>query len=88
MDALVPGEVPEARFVLTYQQRNITHDISKNWTSISYSDFLTGQADTLDIELEDTEEVARCLVSGAWRRTCFVLGVVRKAAAYAEPPGD
>lgn len=55
MDALVPGEVPEARFVLTYQQRNITHDISKNLTSISYSDFLTGQADTLDIELEDTE---------------------------------
>lgn len=55
MDALVPDQVPEARFVLTYQQRNITHDVSKHLASISYADNLTGQADSLDVELEDTE---------------------------------
>lgn len=59
MDALVPEQVPEARFVLTYQQRNITRDISEYLISLSYSDFLTGQADSLEIELEDTE--------GKWR---------------------
>lgn len=59
MDALIPEQVPEARFVLTYQQRNITRDISQHLLSLSYSDFLTGQADSLDIELEDTE--------GKWR---------------------
>lgn len=59
MDALIPDLVPEARFVLTYQQRNITRDISKYLLSLSYTDFLTGQADSLDIELEDAE--------GKWR---------------------
>ena len=59
MDALIPDLVPEARFVLTYQQRNITRDISKYLLSLSFTDFLTGQADSLDIELEDTE--------GKWR---------------------
>lgn len=59
MDALIPEQVPEARFVLTYQQRNITRDISKYLLSLSYTDFLSGQADSLDIELEDTE--------GKWR---------------------
>ncbi len=55
MDALVPGQVPEARFVLTYQQRNITRDIGKHLISIFYSDILSGQADSLDVELEDTD---------------------------------
>lgn len=59
MDALIPEQVPEARFVLTYQQRNITRDISQHLLTLGYSDFLTGQADSLDIELEDTE--------GKWR---------------------
>lgn len=74
MDALVPGEVPEARFVLTYQQRNITRDVGKHLTSIAYSDFLTGQADTLDVELEDSEGK---LVSRPRRCTCFIPGLVR-----------
>ena len=55
MDALIPDQVPEARFVLSYQQRNITRDISKYLLSLSYSDFLTGEADSLEIELEDAE---------------------------------
>ncbi|WP_248915869.1 phage late control D family protein [Pseudomonas moorei] len=55
MDALIPEQVPEARFVLTYQQRNITRDISLNLVSLSYSDYLTDQADSLDVELEDSE---------------------------------
>lgn len=55
MDALTPQQVPEARFVLSYQHRNITHDISQHLLSLTYSDFLTGQADSLDVELEDTE---------------------------------
>ncbi|MDD0973798.1 phage late control D family protein [Pseudomonas fontis] len=55
MDALTPQQVPEARFVLSYQHRNITHDISQHLLSLTYSDFLSGQADSLDIELEDTE---------------------------------
>ncbi len=59
MDAMIPKQVPEARFVLTYQQRNITRDISKHLLSLTYSDFLTGEADSLEVELEDTE--------GKWR---------------------
>ncbi|WPN60428.1 phage late control D family protein [Pseudomonas sp. P9_31] len=59
MDAMTPARVPEARFVLTYQQRNITRNISEHLLSLTYSDFLTGEADSLDVELEDTE--------GKWR---------------------
>lgn len=55
MDALIPHQVPEARFVLSYQHRNITHDISQHLISLTYSDFLSGQADSLDVELEDTD---------------------------------
>ncbi|POG02229.1 late control protein D [Pseudomonas putida] len=55
MDALVPDQVPEARFVLSYQHQNITHDISEHLISLTYSDFLSGQADSLDVELEDVE---------------------------------
>lgn len=59
MDALIPKEVPQARFVLTYQQRNITRNISLHLLSLTYNDYLTGQADSLEVELEDTE--------GKWR---------------------
>jgi phage protein D len=55
MDALTPDQVPQARFVLNYQHRNITHDISQYLLSLSYSDFLSGQADSLDIELDDAD---------------------------------
>lgn len=59
MDAMIPEQVPEARFVLTYQQRNITRNISEHLLSLTYMDFLSGQADSLDVELEDAD--------GKWR---------------------
>ncbi len=55
MDALSFTDVPWARYVLTYQQRNITHDIAPHLTSLTYSDRLTGESDEIEIELEDTE---------------------------------
>ncbi len=59
MDALTPNSVPQARFVLSYQQSNITHSVSQYLLSLTYSDYLSGQADSLDVELEDT--------AGQWR---------------------
>ncbi|WP_030132022.1 phage late control D family protein [Pseudomonas sp. QTF5] len=59
MDAMIPQQVPHARFVLTYQQRNITRNVSQHLLSLSYTDYLTGQADSLAVELEDTQ--------GQWR---------------------
>ena len=59
MDAIIPIQVPQARFVLTYQQHNITRNVSQQLLSVSYDDYLTGQADSLAVELEDTE--------GKWR---------------------
>jgi len=63
MDAMIPTQVPEARFVLAYQQSNITRNVSQHLLSLSYSDYLTGQADSLEVELEDTE--------GKWRDTWY-----------------
>lgn len=63
MDALNPLHIPQARFVLTYQQRNITRDISEHLLSLTYTDHLTGQADSLAVELEDTQ--------GHWRDTWY-----------------
>lgn len=59
MDAIIPAQVPQARFVLTYQQHNITRNVSQHLLSASFDDYLTGQADSLAVELEDTE--------GKWR---------------------
>lgn len=59
MDALNQYQVPEAWYVLTYQQRNITRDISQYLLSLTYNDFLSGQADELEVELEDSD--------GKWR---------------------
>ncbi|MDU9028691.1 phage late control D family protein [Pseudomonas mediterranea] len=59
MDAMIPQQVPSARFVLTYQQHNITRNVSQHLLSLSYADYLTGQADSLAVELEDTQ--------GKWR---------------------
>lgn len=59
MDALTPTSVPQARFVLNYQKSNITHSVSQYLLSLSYSDYLSGQADSLEVELEDT--------AGQWR---------------------
>lgn len=59
MDAMIPQQVPNARFVLTYQQRNITRNVTQQLLSLTYTDYLTGQADNLAVELEDTQ--------GKWR---------------------
>lgn len=59
MDALTQNQVPEAWYVLTYQQRNITRDISEYLLSLTYNDCLSGQSDELEVELEDSE--------GKWR---------------------
>lgn len=56
---MIPQQVPHARFVLTYQQHNITRNVSQHLLSLSYTDYLTGQADSLAVELEDTQ--------GKWR---------------------
>ncbi|WP_416739213.1 phage late control D family protein [Pseudomonas sp. NFX71] len=45
--------------MLTYQQRNITRNVSQHLLSVSYDDYLTGQADSLAVELEDAQ--------GKWR---------------------
>jgi phage protein D len=63
MDALTQQHAPQARFVLTYQQHNITRDVSQHLLSLTYTDHLTGQADSLEVELEDTQ--------GHWRSTWY-----------------
>lgn len=63
MDALSPQQVPQARFVLTYQQHNITRDVSQHLLSLTYTDHLSGQADSLEVELEDTH--------GNWRDSWY-----------------
>lgn len=42
-------------FVLTYEQKNITSDISPYVCSIGYLDNLTGKSDELDVQLEDVD---------------------------------
>ncbi|MCU1718673.1 phage late control D family protein [Pseudomonas sp. 5P_3.1_Bac2] len=56
MDALDRNnEVPAAYFALSYQQRDITYDISAHLLSLDYSDYLSGQSDELSVSLENTE---------------------------------
>lgn len=55
MDALIPNQVPEARFSLAYQQRDITHDISEYLIGLSYTDHLTGRSDDLQVDLHDID---------------------------------
>lgn len=47
--------VPTAFYALSYQQRNITHDIGRYLLSLDYTDHLSGQSDELSVTLEDTE---------------------------------
>jgi phage protein D len=63
MDALTAQHVPQARFVLTYQQHNVTRNVGEHLLSLTYTDHLTGQADSLQVELEDTQ--------GHWRDTWY-----------------
>lgn len=47
--------VPMPAFELSYNGRAITQDIAPYVISASYTDHLSGEADSLDIELEDTD---------------------------------
>lgn len=51
--------VPEPVFVLVYEKKDITHDVSAYVIAVTYTDYLAGQSDELDVELEDTD--------GRWR---------------------
>jgi len=53
VEALNPVPVPA--FELSYNGRAITQDIAPYVMSATYTDHLTGEADSLDIELEDTD---------------------------------
>lgn len=53
MEAL--NAVPVPAFELSYNGRAITQDIAPYVMSATYTDHLTGEADSLDIELEDTD---------------------------------
>ncbi len=53
MEAMNP--VPASAFELSYNGRAITQDIAPYVVSATYTDHLTGEADSLDIELEDTD---------------------------------
>lgn len=55
MDALIPNQVPEARFGLTYQQRDITRDIGEHLIGLTYTDHLTGRSDDLQVDLHDVD---------------------------------
>ncbi|KVN33290.1 Cro/Cl family transcriptional regulator [Burkholderia pyrrocinia] len=64
MDAVIDtptstSDVPEPTFTLVYEQKNITNDIAPYVVSVSYTDFLSGQSDEIEVVLEDAD--------GRWR---------------------
>lgn len=54
------AKVPHPVFVLAYEQKNITSDITPYVRSVTYTDYLSGQSDELEVELEDAD--------GRWAR--------------------
>ncbi|WP_405119227.1 phage late control D family protein [Pseudomonas leptonychotis] len=56
MDALSDNQVPSAYYSLSYQQRDITRDLSEHLLSLDYTDYLSGQSDELSVTLEDIED--------------------------------
>ena len=48
-------KVPHPVFILTYGQKNITNDITPYVLSVTYTDYLTGKSDELEVVLEDTD---------------------------------
>jgi len=64
MDALnLPSTLPRSRFTVQYAQKDITSDLSASLLSLTYTDYLTGQSDELELELED--------VDGRWRGSWY-----------------
>lgn len=55
--------VREPDFVLLYNQRDISRDVTEYVTQISFDDYLTGQSDSIEIELEDRD--------GRWRSSWY-----------------
>lgn len=53
MDYVMKVRTPN--YQISYNGKNITADISGYVSSITYTDYLTGQSDSLDIELENTD---------------------------------
>lgn len=56
MAAMNTLPVPEPVFVLRYNLKDITHDITAYATSITFTDKLSGESDELEVELEDSEQ--------------------------------
>ncbi|EAY1320331.1 phage protein D [Salmonella enterica] len=56
MAAMNSLPVPEPVFVLRYNLKDITHDITAYVTSITFTDKLSGESDELEVELEDSEQ--------------------------------
>ena len=61
----VPAEHPVTApdFVVKYEQKDITADIAPYLVSFSYTDYLGGQSDELQLDFEDTD--------GRWLRTWY-----------------
>jgi phage protein D len=57
------AKVPHPVFVLSYEQKNITSDITPYVRSVTYTDYLSGQSDELEVELEDAD--------GRWVRNWY-----------------
>ncbi|MGX2039865.1 phage late control D family protein [Methylocaldum sp. MU1018] len=49
------AKVPHPVFVLSYEQKNITRDVTPYVRSVTYTDYLSGQSDELEVELEDAD---------------------------------
>ena len=61
--APVSVEVPRPVFVIRYDQKDITNDLTPYVRAVTYTDYLSGQSDTLEVELED--------VDGRWLDTWY-----------------
>jgi len=64
MDALsLPETLVRSRYVVRYQQKDITNDLTDSLIRLTYSDHLSGQSDEVELELED--------VDGRWRDSWY-----------------
>jgi len=59
----LPAEMPRSRFSVLYAQKDVTNELSAHLRSLTYTDYLTGQSDELEIELED--------VDGRWKAAWY-----------------
>lgn len=49
------ARVPHPVFTLAYERKNITSDITPHVRSVAYTDYLSGQSDEVEVELEDAD---------------------------------